>query len=144
MGTLWTDNFLTLLASLNQIGSAINRISPGDNPDARAALQLIVKSATQVVPDASAVLYTFDAVQDQFESDSRVSAGERLVNPAPDEPRPHGIGMRAIRQRRRVLSYEEPDLIIHPVLAQMGGAGRGLFPAGGGRPAGRGAVHVPV
>ena len=120
--------FLDLLASLNQIGSAINRISPGDNPDARAALQLIVKSATQVVPDASAVLYTYDAVHDQFEPNSRVSAGERLVNPAPDEPRPQGIGMRAIRQRRRVLSYEEPDLFIHPVLAQMGARAVACFP----------------
>ena len=120
--------FLDLLASLNRIGAAINRISPGETPDARAALQLIVESATQVVPDASAVLYTYDAVHDRFEPNSRVSAGERLVKSAPDEPRPAGIGMRAIRQQRRVLSYEEPDLKIHPVLAQMGARAVACFP----------------
>ena len=120
--------FLDLLASLNQIGAAINHISPGENPDARAALQLIVESATQVVPDASAVVYTYDAIHDQFEPDSRVSAGERLANSAHDEPRPTGIGMRAIRQQRRVLSYEEPDLMIHPVLAEMGARAVACFP----------------
>ncbi len=120
--------FLDLLANLNQIGAAINRISPGGPTDARGALQLIVDSAKRVIPSASAVLYTYDSAREVFETASRVSAGDRLPEEEPDSPRPEGIGMRAIRQRRRVVSYEEPDLQIHPLLAQYGARAVACFP----------------
>ena len=37
-----------------------------------------------------------------------------------DAPRPDGLGARAVRDLRPVLSYEEPDLGIHPVKALQG------------------------
>ncbi len=37
-----------------------------------------------------------------------------------DGPRPDGMGARAIRQRRPILSYEEPDLEIHPAQQAAG------------------------
>jgi len=37
-----------------------------------------------------------------------------------DGPRAGGLGIHAVRQRRRVLSYENPDLSLHPVLLAAG------------------------
>jgi hypothetical protein len=53
--------FLDLLANLNQIGVAINRIGSGESVDARSVLQLIVESAIRVIPGSSAFIYTYDA-----------------------------------------------------------------------------------
>jgi signal transduction histidine kinase/putative methionine-R-sulfoxide reductase with GAF domain len=120
--------FLGLLANLNEIGAAINRIGSGEGVDARSALRLIVESAVRVVPGASAFIYTYDAAQERFDVDSRAVAGQRMAENSPDGPRPEGMGMRAIRQRRGVFSYEEPDLEIHPQLARVGGRAVACFP----------------
>jgi GAF domain-containing protein len=37
-----------------------------------------------------------------------------------DEPRASGLGMLAIRQKRRVLSYDEPEIPIHPLKVEAG------------------------
>jgi signal transduction histidine kinase len=119
---------LDALASLNQIGASINRIGPGDRVSVEATLHLIAESAIKVVPGASAVIYTYDPARRAFDSASRVSAGE-WSSPAPgDEPRPNGMGMRAIEQRRRVLSYEEHDLEVHPIKVQAGARAVACFP----------------
>jgi GAF domain-containing protein len=124
------NDFLLLeaLKSLNQIGSTINQISPKDQLSVAAGLNLIVESAIKVLPGASAVIYTYDEEKRAFDPTSRVSAGE-WVQPVPgDEPRPDGMGMRAIDQRRRVLSYDEPDLGIHPVKVHAGAKTVVCFP----------------
>jgi len=124
------------LDSLNQIGEAINRLShgaavhgTGEHADTVAGtLQLIVQGAIRVLPGASAVIYTYDPERRSFDLRSRVSAGE-LVCAAPDDaPREDGIGMRAIGQRRRVLSYEEPGLGIHPARTRTGAKALACFP----------------
>ena len=119
---------LDALASLNEIGAAINRISPRDAGSVEATLCLIVESATEVVPGASAVIYTYDQGQRAFDLESRVSAGEPDDYIPHDDPRPDGIGMRAIGQRRRVLSYEEDDLDIHPDKVRAGARAMACFP----------------
>jgi GAF domain-containing protein/anti-sigma regulatory factor (Ser/Thr protein kinase) len=119
---------LDTLASLNQIGAAINRISPRDVGSVAATLRLIVESAIEVVPGTSAVIYTYDQVQRAFDLDSRLSAGEPGDYVPNDAPRPDGIGMRAIGQRRRVLSYEEDDLDIHPDKVRAGARAMACFP----------------
>ncbi len=119
---------LDALASLNQIGATINRIGPGDQISVEATLRLIVESAIKVVPGASAVIYTFDQTGRVFDPASRVSAGEQ-TDPVPgDEPRPDGMGMRAISQRRRILSYEEQDLSVHPIKVDAGAQVVACFP----------------
>ena len=119
---------LDALASLNRIGAAINRISPWDGGDGRETLRLIAESAIKVVPGASAVIYAYDQAERAFDSTSRVSAGE-LAGAGPDDvPRPDGIGTRAIGQRRRVISYEEPDLQIHPAKVASGARIMACFP----------------
>jgi signal transduction histidine kinase/putative methionine-R-sulfoxide reductase with GAF domain len=120
--------FLDLLANLNEIGAAINRIGSGEGVNSRSALQLIVESATRVVSGASAFLYTYNSITERFEVESLAEAGPRLAGNSPEGPRPAGLGMRAIRQQRRVFSYEEPDLAIHPLLARVGARAVVCFP----------------
>jgi GAF domain-containing protein len=119
---------LEALASLNQIGATINRIGPGDCVSVEETLHLIAESAIKVVPGASAVIYTYDQTQRAFDPASRVSAGERITPVPGDEPRPDGMGMRAIGQRRRILSYEEHDLDVHPVKVHAGARTVACFP----------------
>lgn len=108
------SRLLSALASLNQIGRAINALEPDGHFDQASTLRLIVESAIQVVPGAAAVIYAYDSIEGDFDPATRVSAGEKH-DPLPGErPRPVGMGMRAIQQRRRILSYEEPDLMIDP------------------------------
>lgn len=119
---------LDALSSLNRIGATINRIGSGDLASVEAVLSLIAESATKVVPGSSAVIYSYDPARGTFDPASRVSAGEQ-VDPVPgDEPRPDGLGMRAVRQRRRVLSYQENDLEVHPVKVQAGARVVACFP----------------
>lgn len=125
---------LEALASLNQISNSINRIGSGDADQTDWSLQLIVDSAIRVVPGSSAVIYTYDHKTGQFENDSRVSAEPEdrkplfVSNHPDDAPRPHGIGMRTIQRRHRCLSYEEPDLNVHPYHATLGVKAVACFP----------------
>jgi signal transduction histidine kinase len=119
---------LEALASLNEIGTTVNQIGLDGIVSVETTLCLIVQSATRVVPGASAVIYTYDTAQENFVHASRVSAGGTGQPDSGDEPRANGLGMRAIAQRRRVLSYEEKDIEIHPVRAKAGAKVMGCFP----------------
>ncbi len=119
---------LDVLRSLNQIGSAINRVDPRDHLSMESLLKLIAENATRVVSGASTVIYAYDEARQSFEPGSRVSAGEWSAPVPGDEPRPEGMGRRAIEQRRRILSYEEKDLEIHPIKIQAGARTVACFP----------------
>lgn len=116
------------LSSLNKIGTTVNQIGQDGKVSVEETLNLIVNSAIQVVKGASAVIYTYDNVQNSFTITSRVSAGDLSEENVEDEPRSNGLGYRAVRQRRRVLSYEEVDINIHPVRAMGGAKVMGCFP----------------
>lgn len=124
---------LEALASLNQISGAINQIGPSDAGSNDVSLQLIVESAIRVVPGSSAVIYTYDQAAGLFEKESRVFAEAEGHAPSstsrPDDvPRLHGSGIRTIQRRRRILSYEEPDLDVHPHHAARGVKAVACFP----------------
>ncbi|NMB91092.1 MAG: GAF domain-containing protein [Chloroflexi bacterium] len=119
---------LEALASLNKISAAINQIRPEGNLNVDPTLRQIAHSATRVVPGAAAVIYTFDPVKSVFDPDSRVSAEERAGAIPADAPRDSGIGVRAISQKRRVISYEEPDLDINPEIVKAGARIVACFP----------------
>jgi GAF domain-containing protein/nitrogen-specific signal transduction histidine kinase len=125
---------LEALASLNQISNSINRIGSDDGDQNDLSLQLIVDSAIRVVPGSSAVIYTYNQKTGLFENESRVSAEPEGRKPSsaqeqPDDaPRPNGIGMRTIQRRHRCLSYEEPDLNVHPYHAALGVKAVACFP----------------
>lgn len=116
------------LESLNEIGATVNQIGLDGTVSVETTLNLIVQSAIRVVPGASAVIYTYDAAQEKFIHSSRVSAGGKDQPHSGDEPRIDGLGIRAIKQRQRVLSYEEKDIRIHPVRANAGARVMGAFP----------------
>ena len=119
---------LEALASLNEIGATVNQIGLDGTVSVETILFLIVQSSIRVVPGASAVIYTYDLIQERFILTSRVSAGEQDQPVLGDEPRLNGLGMRAIIQRRRVLSYDEKDIEIHPARATAGAHAMGCFP----------------
>jgi len=116
------------LLTLNEVGTAINRLTPRGRMGVGETLRLIADSAIRVVPGSAAAIYTYDPVGDLLEAASRVSAGEPETSVAYDLPRPDGIGMRAIRQQRRVLSYEEPDAELSPAARMAGAAAVACFP----------------
>ena len=66
---------LEALARVNAIGASINRISWGDSAGVEATLHLIVESATEMVPGASAVIYAYDEQHQALDPQSRVAAG---------------------------------------------------------------------
>lgn len=117
-----------VLASLNEIGAAMNHIGSNGSTSVEETLNMIVESAIHVVPSASAVIYIYNKLTKDFDPASRVSAGKWDQSTAEDAPRPDGLGMRAITQRRRVLSYEEPEVEIHPVRASAGARSMSCFP----------------
>ncbi len=119
---------LDALARLNQIGATINQLGLADQAGVTETLSLIAASAIEVVSGGSAVIYSYDPARDAFDAESRVAAGALGVAFPEGGPRRHGLGHRAIEERRRVLSYEEPDLTLHPVHAQAGAQAAACFP----------------
>ncbi len=117
-----------VLASLNQIGGTMNHIGSNGSISVEETLNMIVESTTHVVPSASAVIYTYDKLRKDFDHNSRVSAGKWDKSAAGDAPRTNGLGMRAIMQRSRVLSYEEHGIEIHPARAAAGAKSMCCFP----------------
>lgn len=120
------SRLLDALDSVNQISYTINRLAPGENITNNATLQLIAESAIRVIPGSSSVIYTYNESGKIYDQESRVYAGpEKDVSFSPyltieDHPRPNGIGMRAIQRQKRVISYEESDLTIHPFHQSLG------------------------
>ncbi|MGC9349927.1 MAG: GAF domain-containing protein [Anaerolineae bacterium] len=114
--------FLEVLVSLNEIGAAINGLTPQGSPDLDATLRLIAESVTKIVPDAGSVIYAFRDVEPKagtpsrasvasyFSDASRISADQMDTSERAGASGPGELGIRAICQRRRVISYEEPDL----------------------------------
>lgn len=118
--------FLDALASLNEIGAAINRLNSRTN--VAETLQRIAESSVKVVPGSSTVIYAYDMLTRRFDTASRVAVGTLVQAAFDDGPRSGGFGMRAINQQRRVISYEEKDLQIQPGIAATGAKVLACFP----------------
>jgi GAF domain-containing protein len=112
--------FYEALASLYQIGVSINRLGSGNNVSLSEVLCLIAESAIKLVPGSAAVIYAYDDESQTFDLEARVSAGEWMPPVLGDGPRTNGLGMRAIQKRKRILSYQELDVEIHPLKYQAG------------------------
>ncbi len=116
----YPERLLNALASLNEIGSTVNNLGSTGSFTVEVTIRLIVESAIKVISDSSAVIYSYDASQQLFDRSSRVSAGEMVPPDPSDEPRSSGMGNLAITRLQRVISYEEPDLEIHPIKTNAG------------------------
>lgn len=115
------------MRALGEVGARLNNVGPRGHY--RALLQEIAERALEVVAagatnrgEATAVLYRYDAEQGRFDDLYRVGARARSggVEIPIDRPRPDGLGERAVSHRRRLLSYEEPDLTIRPMMQADG------------------------
>lgn len=122
-----TDRLLEALDSLNQISATINRLGPNIATSIKDTLGLIVESAIKVIPGTSAVIYIYDQSQNSFETGSRVAAGHHMQAVPWDQPRPEGMGYRAVTERRRVISYQE-DIEVHPVKVAAGAKAAACYP----------------
>lgn len=114
------NTFLLALERLRDIGARINRLGHNDPDVLDTTLRLIVEGAAALLPDACAVLYTYDPTRGTIDPVSRVAAGPNVTALTGDHPRENGLGMMALRERRRVLSYEKPTLTIHPAKQAAG------------------------
>ncbi|KAA3647716.1 MAG: GAF domain-containing protein [Chloroflexi bacterium] len=118
------------LTRLNKIGAAINNLGAEGFSSIKIneTLQMIVEGAREVVPGSSAILYIYNEDKRAFDPSSRVSAEGDTQTDHDDLPRSNGIGARAVSERRRVLSYEEADLQIHPAKIAMGARTMACYP----------------
>jgi signal transduction histidine kinase/putative methionine-R-sulfoxide reductase with GAF domain len=109
------------LSRLNQIGAAINRLTPRgyvsvDVASVADVLTLIIKSASDLIPGSMAAVYSYDAAAQALtlaaksDSVSHSSTGDPALRVSESMLHPDDLGMRAIRRRQLVLSYDEPDL----------------------------------
>jgi GAF domain-containing protein len=119
---------LEALNQLNQIGSAISRMDAGDMASIEAMLQRIVSNAVEVIPGSSAVIYLYDEKQGCFEKHSRVSAEKMDLTGSDDLPRRGGLGELVVERKKRVLSYEETEIEIHPAKQALGARTMACYP----------------
>ncbi|MCB0168650.1 MAG: GAF domain-containing sensor histidine kinase [Anaerolineae bacterium] len=120
------NSLINILTLLDDIGRRVNHLD-GKN-DLRMVLTLIAEGAVrtaaqragEVTGAAWAVIWLYDEAGQIFEPQTRIAVGDPDVPAGDDYPRPNGFGMRAIRQRRRCISYETTDLAIQPARQQVG------------------------
>ncbi len=112
--------FLQALERLRDIGARINRLGHDDPDVLHATLRLIVEGAAALLPNACAVLYPYDPSRGTIDPISRAAAGPNIAALTGDHPREDGLGMTALRERRRVLSYETPTPSVHPAKQAAG------------------------
>jgi GAF domain-containing protein len=114
---------LSALAVLRESAAEINRLSAESTT--ADAIRLIAAAAVRLVApgagdEPSAVIYTYDAERAAFAPASRTSMGEKEETGVDDFPRPDGFGARAVRHRKRILSYAEPSLPMQESRIQAG------------------------
>lgn len=122
------ERILQALANLNRIGAAINENNASRMVDVQHTLKTIVESAAEVIPGAACVIYTYSPSCKHFDADSRVSTGERAEAVPLDVPRANGFGTLALARQKRVFSYEETGMEIHPGIAAAGAQVVACFP----------------
>ena len=108
-----------ILSRLAEISDAINKQPDGDLAHLENTMCLIVDSIQEIIPDSSAMIYTYDVAHRSFDPASRFASSEDNP-PESDKPRPEGLGATAILKRRQVFSYNLAETGIHPVKAAQG------------------------
>ena len=108
-----------ILSRLAEISNAINKQPDGDLAHLENTMCLIVDSIQEIIPDSSAMIYTYDVAHSSFDPTSRFASSEDTP-PESDEPRPEGLGAKAILKRQQVFSYDQAETGIHPVKAAQG------------------------
>ena len=76
----------------------------------------------------AAILFCYDPERGGLDPASRVAVGKTGELTGPDWPRPDGMAAHALLHRRRVLSWEAPDIPIHPAKQAAGARSVGCWP----------------
>ncbi|MCO6450035.1 MAG: GAF domain-containing protein [Caldilineales bacterium] len=128
------DSLLASLSDLNRIGAAINRATSDPATGLADTLRLIAEGAAELLDHShevadgghdhrvSVVLYAYNPQLNAFEPQQRMTSGIAVPDDSAhgDAPRGDGLGIRALKRRQRVISYEESDLEIHPHMRAAG------------------------
>ena len=121
------------LCTLNDIGTEMSRLHAGQ--DLASTLRAIAENVVRALGagrrgerSISATVYAYDADRGAFDLDSRVVAGDGEGPVSGDAPRVNGMGVQAVQKRRRVLSYDEPELSIHQVKVAAGARTVACYP----------------
>ncbi|MBN1440487.1 MAG: GAF domain-containing protein [Anaerolineales bacterium] len=122
---------LAALGILRESAEKINRLSGAESVS--EAMRLIAEAAVRLIdPELSgkgaASVWAYDPERSRFDPLPRMGAGGGEGAPPEDFPRPDGLGARAIRNRRRILSYEESAPPDHPGRIQAGIRATACFP----------------
>ena len=128
VNTKTPTHLITILTKLNQIGAAINQSKSDNLTDLKETLNLIVETATEVVPGSSAVIYTYNEKGGAFDITSRVASKQHDESQPDDAPRSNGMGITAVNKKQRILSYEMPDYEINPAKADQGAVVVACYP----------------
>lgn len=123
-----SDRTLAALASLHQIGSAVNRLDAGDFAGVQVALEMIVRGAAKLIPGAAIEIYTYDTAQGICDLDSAVSTDAVENRARQDAASAAGLGARAAAEKRRLLSYEETSVLESGAAAAHPVCSLGCFP----------------
>ena len=123
-----SERLLQALASLNTISNTINSLDAAASQNIEDILDLIGKSAVKVIPGSAAILHAYDELKQEFTAYSSNSADERILYIPDKVPRPNGLGSRAIKERRRVVSYGHTTLDLNPKMAKQGVKTGSAFP----------------
>jgi len=126
------------LTTLTGIAARINQLRFG--PDLYPTLTMLAHEAVRAAAAGIAsghkpavVLWVFNKAEQTFDPVSRVAVGEPPGTALDDFPRPDGIGMQAVRQKRCLLSSEPGAPGIHPAKKAAGVQALACYPlvAGG-------------
>ncbi len=109
---------LEALDRLNQIGSAVRQLGSGELRGYKTVLNMITDSAAVMIPGSYAVIYTYDERKGTF--DLGIGVEEEPGSQSDDQPRLNGLGRKAVESRQRIVSYDMPDLEIHPAKVAQG------------------------
>jgi signal transduction histidine kinase/GAF domain-containing protein len=123
-----SERLLQALASLNTISNTINSLDAVTSQKIEDILDLIGKSAVKVIPGSAAIIYAYDEQKEEFTACSSNSADARILYIPDRVPRPNGLGTRAIKTRKWVVSYGHTTLEINPKMATQGVKTGSAFP----------------
>ena len=122
------SRYTEAFAILNEISTSVNHFCFDDSVSFDSTLHLIVQSVTRAIPGTVAEIYIYDLTQETLSKITDVSS-ERKDQPANDsESFIKTLCLRAISQRRRILSYEEKDINLNTTSINAHAKVIGCFP----------------
>ncbi len=113
------SNLEAILAGLHENARLIETLEAGDTGGLNAALRRVVDSAVACLPGSAAAVFACGP-DGTLELASRITAGTWAAAFQTTAPRANGLGQIALRERRPVIAFENPECILHPAWQEAG------------------------